>query len=119
MFEKYGGFSTVSRIVMSLYDTLLDDDDIGPFFEDVDLAKLIDHQTKFVASLMDGPASFSDDHLARAHRHLVINDMHFDRLKALVDQTLAEFSLAREDIDIVLNAFEKRRSILVGQQDVD
>ena len=41
LFEKYGGFSTISRVVMSFYDRMLDDDDVGPFFEDVDLPKLI------------------------------------------------------------------------------
>ena len=29
LFDKYGGFSTVSRIVLALYDRLLDDDDVG------------------------------------------------------------------------------------------
>ena len=29
MFEKYGGFSKISRVVLSFYDTLLDSDDIG------------------------------------------------------------------------------------------
>ena len=63
-FERYGGFATVSRIVMSLYDRLLEDDEVGPFFDDVDMPKLIDHQTKFVSSLMGGPASFTDEHIA-------------------------------------------------------
>ena len=29
LFDKYGGFSTVSKIVLTLYDRLLDDDDRG------------------------------------------------------------------------------------------
>ena len=49
LFDKYGGFSTVSKIVLRLYDQILDDDDLGPFFDDVDLPKLVDHQTKFVS----------------------------------------------------------------------
>jgi hemoglobin len=112
-YEKYGGFSTVSRIVMTLYEKLLEDDDVGPFFDDVDMPKLIDHQTKFVSSLMGGPASFSDTHIASAHRHLTINDVHFDRLKALIDETLEEFSIESDDAQIVLDAFEARRDLLV------
>ena len=46
LYEKYGGFSNVSKIVFAFYDTLLDDDDIGPFFDDIDMAKMVDHQTK-------------------------------------------------------------------------
>lgn len=112
-YEKYGGFSTVSRIVMRLYDKLLDDDDVGPFFDDVDMPRLIDHQTKFVSSLMGGPASFTDTHIANAHRNLTIHDAHFDRLKELIQETLDEFSVESDDAAIVLAAFEARRSLLV------
>lgn len=112
-YEKYGGFSTVSRIVMRLYDKLLDDDDVGPFFDDVDMPNLIDHQTKFVSSLMGGPASFSDTHIKNAHRGMVIQDAHFDRLKDLIQETLDEFSVEQVDTDAVLNAFEARRTLLV------
>ncbi|MEM9425143.1 MAG: group 1 truncated hemoglobin [Pseudomonadota bacterium] len=112
LYEKYGGFSTVSRIVMTLYDKLLDDDDVGPFFDDVDMPRLIDHQTKFVSSLMGGPASFSDTHIENAHRHMTINDSHFDKLKELIDETLSEFDVESNDISTVLDAFERRRSLL-------
>lgn len=63
LYEKYGGFSQVSKIVLAFYDTLLDDDDIGPFFDDVDMARMVDHQTKFIASLLGGPAAYTDNQL--------------------------------------------------------
>ncbi|MDJ1017460.1 MAG: group 1 truncated hemoglobin [Paracoccaceae bacterium] len=112
-YEKYGGFSTVSKIVMRLYDKLLDDDDVGPFFDDVDMPRLIDHQTKFVSSLMGGPASFSDTHIANAHRNLTIHNAHFDKLKELIQETLDEFSVEPGDAAAVLGAFEARRGLLV------
>ncbi len=113
LYDKYGGFGTVSKIVMRLYDKLLDDDDVGPFFDDVDMPKLIDHQTKFVASLMGGPASFSDTHIERAHHHITIGARHFDQLKALVTETLEEFGVEDDDIETILGAFEARRDLLV------
>ena len=119
LFDKYGGFSNVSRIVMALYDKLLDDDDVGPFFDDVDLPKLIDHQTKFVSALMGGPASFTDGHIQRAHAHMIVSNEHFDQLKALVRETLEEFELEPPDIDVVLGEFEIRRALLVRPDHVD
>ncbi len=113
LYEKYGGFSTVSKIVMTLYDRLLDDDDVGPFFDDVDMPKLIDHQTKFVSSLMGGPASFTDTHIQNAHKHMTILDAHFDQLKVLIAETLTEFGVEDEDIQTVLAAFEQRRGLLI------
>ena len=119
LFDKYGGFSTVSKIVLALYDRLLDDDDVGPFFDDVDLPKLIDHQTKFVSSLMGGPASFSDDHIERAHRHLIVEHHHFDKLKQIVAGTLADFDVETPDIEIILEAFEQRRPLLIEKPNVN
>lgn len=113
LYEKYGGFSTISKIVMTLYDRLLEDDDVGPFFDDVDMPKLIDHQTKFVASLMGGPASFSDVQLQAAHAHLAIEPTHFDILKDIVAGTLSDFNVDAGDIDTVLGAFEARRGLLL------
>ena len=98
---------------MTLYEKLLDDDDVGPFFDDVDMPKLIDHQTKFVSSLMGGPASFTDTHIQNAHKHMTIYDAHFDRLKDLITETLNEFGVDEEDVDTVLAAFEQRRCLLV------
>ncbi len=119
LFDKYGGFSTVSRIVLSLYDRLLDDDDVGPFFDEVDLPRLIDHQTKFVSSLMGGPASFTDDHIERAHRGMIITDHHFDRLKSIVTETLADFDVTDEDIATIVGAFESRRRLLTEKPNVN
>ena len=58
LYERYGGFSAISRLVMAFYDNLLDSDQIADYFEDVDMRRLIDHQTKFVASLMGDPQAF-------------------------------------------------------------
>lgn len=119
LFEKYGGFSKVSRIVLSFYDTLLDSDDIGPFFDDIDMSKMVDHQTKFIASLLGGPASYTDKQLYQLHRHLDINDAHFDELKVVLQQTLSDHGVQPEDIELILQEFENRRVQVVRQPDVD
>lgn len=113
LFEKYGGFSVVSRIVMDLYDRLLDDDDVGPFFDEVEMSRIIDHQTKFVSSLMGGPASYTDDQIEKMHARLPINNMHFDKLQELLRQTLADHGVAEPDIETILDAFEVRRPLVV------
>jgi len=119
LFDKYGGFSTISKIVLTFYDRMIEDDDVGPFFDDIDLSKLIDHQTKFISSLMGGPATFSDDHIERAHRSMTIENFHFDRLKEIVTETLADFDVAPDDIDVILAGFEDRRVLLVEKPNVN
>jgi len=114
LFEKYGGFAKVSKIVLALYDRLIDDDLVGPFFDHVDMTRIVDHQTKFISSLLGGPASFTDEQIESMHRHLDIDAAHFDRLKEILRETLEDHGMSPEDIDFVAQAFEQRRKLVVG-----
>lgn len=69
-FERYGGFATISKVVMALYDKAPDSDVIGDFFEDIGMPALIDQQTKFVAMAMGGPASYTNEMLRQVHSDL-------------------------------------------------
>lgn len=115
IYEKYGGFKTISRIVMTFYEMALDSDEIGFHFEDIDLPRLIDHQTKFVSSLVGGPASFSDDRIEAVHRHLKISHAHFDEMAALFSEALSMHGMADGDIETALGAIESKRSIIVAR----
>jgi hemoglobin len=114
LFEKYGGFSTVSRIVMQFYDKALDSDILADYFEDIEMERLIDHQTKFVASLMGGPASYTDDMLKQLHAHLDIDDKAFDEMATLFRATLEETGMDPEDVALVAGEIIKRRSVIVA-----
>ena len=114
LFEKYGGFSQISKVVLSFYDRLLDDDDIGPFFDEVDMTKMVDHQTKFIASLLGGPASYTDNQLRQLHARLDIKNSHFDDLKIVLSDTLTDHGIEPQDVETVVAEFEKRRPMIVG-----
>jgi hemoglobin len=113
VYERYGGFAQVSRMVLDFYDRLMDDDDLGPFFDEVDMARIVDHQTKFIAMLLGGPAYYTDDQIARVHSHLVIDDAQFDRLSAMLAETLAEHGLEPADVAHVVAEFDRRRALVV------
>ena len=85
LYDKYGGFAQLNRFVIAFYDALLDSEEIGPYFDEVDLEQLIDHQTKFVSGLLGGPASFTDEHLRRAHARLVEGEerLHLEPRRAV------------------------------------
>ncbi|WP_236638004.1 group I truncated hemoglobin [Mangrovicoccus ximenensis] len=116
LFDRYGGFSTVSKIVLDLYDRLLDDDDVGPFFDEIDMARIVDHQTKFVSSLMGGPASYTDDQIRKMHAHLAIDPEHFERLEEILRATLSDHGVAPEDIEAITGAFAARRPLVVEKE---
>ena len=115
LYAKYGGFGKVNRIVMAFYDRLLDSDEIGPYFDDIDMPRMIDHQTKFIASLLGGPAAFTDEQLGKAHARLDVSHVHFDELKQILHSTLSEHGVTTDDSAIVLSAIEARRAVIVKE----
>ena len=115
MFERYGGFATVHRVVLAFYDKLLDSDIAGPYFDDVDMPALVDHQTKFISQVMGGPAHYSNEVLEQVHRSLGISQEAFDEMVRLLEQTLCEFDMTPQDVRTVMSEMRDRRSYIVTQ----
>lgn len=113
LFESLGGFSSVRKIVLEFYNRVLEEEELYPFFKDINMERQIDHQTKFISMLLGGPASFSDKHLKHVHIKLNIQDSHFDLIKELLEETLEDFELEQNHIDAIVNEFECRRSLIV------
>lgn len=107
MFERYGGFASVSRIVSAFYDRVFESDLLVGYFEGIDMKRLIDHQTKFIAALMGGPASYTNEQLERVHANLGITEEAFMEAVALLKETFEDFELDESDIAAV------QRDILV------
>jgi hemoglobin len=102
IFEKYGGFAKISRIVMSFYDKVLDSPVTSPYFASTDMRRLIDHQTKFIAAVMGGPASYTNDHIERVHARLDITEGAFKEAVDLLTETLEDYNFEDEDTQTVI-----------------
>lgn len=113
LFERYGGFPKVSRIVSTFYDRVVDSPELTGYFEGVDMRRLIDHQTKFIASVMGGPASFSDQHLARVHEHLGITSASFDEAVVILRESLEDHGMEETDIGTVIASVRARKPYIV------
>jgi len=113
LFQKYGGFAAISKIVMAFYDKAIDSDVIGGYFEDVDMRRLVDHQTKFISTIMGGPASFSDDALRQAHSHLAIDPSAFAEMTSLLEATLLESGIEPGDVERIIAEIRAKSSFIV------
>lgn len=113
MFEKYGGFSTVSRIVSAFYDEVMETPEIAAYFESTDMRRLVDHQTKFIASVMGGPASFSNEQLERVHANIGITEAHYVAVVGVLRETLEEFDVEESDIATICNDIMERKRYIV------
>ena len=75
---------------------------------------MIDHQTKFMASLMGGPASYTNDQLERVHERLGITEEAFNEIIILLKETLEDFDFADEDIQDVADAMVSRKKYIIS-----
>ena len=115
IFERSGGFATVNRVVLSFYERVLDSPIMSPYFVNTDMKLLIDHQTKFIAFLMGGPASFTDEHLEQLHKRMNIDRVAFDEMISLLTETLEDFDLSDEDIATVQQVLEQRADLIISR----
>jgi hemoglobin len=113
VFERCGGFASVRKVISAFYDKLLDSELLSGYFADVDVRRLIDHQTKFISSIMGGPASFSDDALRRAHAKLALSHEDLVEMAGLLRETLEDFDFENADIELVCNEVLKRENLIV------
>jgi hemoglobin len=113
IFERYGGFANVSRVVSNFYEKMLDSPLTNHYFTNIDMRSLIDHQTKFIAYLMGGPASYSDDHLERVHARLGISEDAFNEAVLLLKETLEDFGYEDTDIGVVEDRILSKKNFII------
>ena len=113
IFERYGGFAKISRLVMSFYEKITSSPLTSPYFANTNMRKLIDHQTKFMASMMGGPASYTNEHLERVHAHLGITEGAFSEAVDMLKDTLEDHDFEDEDVQAVEDQVKSRKNFIV------
>ena len=98
VFERVGGFAAVRPVVAEFYDRILESPRLSRHFAGVDMRRMVDHQTKFMAQVMGGPATFSMPALTRAHERLAITRDEFQEMLALLREALEDGGLAADDV---------------------
>ena len=117
IFERYGGFASVRKVVSAFYDKLLDSDNLAPYFANTNMRILIDHQTQFRSTVMGGPGTISDDVLRRVHAPLNIRRQHFVEMAELLAETLEDFDFDVPDVRYVEREILRREPLIVTQFD--
>ncbi len=112
--HRYGGAKGVSRLVFRFYDLVLRSERLRPFFDDVDMPRLVEHQAAFVVSVLAGRPDRSDAELAALHAHLDIGEAEFDEMMGLLAAAIAEEGHPPAEADRVLRHFRRMRERLVN-----
>ena len=114
IYERYGGFPTIRKVVSDFYEQALDSPLLAHHFEDVNMARLIDHQTRFISFLVGGPVSqYTDQHLQRVHARFGITLEELDVMVEVLGETLEDHGFSAEDRATVEQELRKRQASIV------
>lgn len=113
LYDRLGERDAIGAVVDRFYERVLADEALAPYFEDVDVDELRDHQTAFLSAVAGGPDEYSGDDMATAHAGLAITDDDFDAVADHLGATLEEFEVAAADRRAVLEAVESYREDVV------
>lgn len=117
LYERLGGHDGISAVVDEFYDTLVADDEIGPLFENADMAELRRTQTDFLCEAAGGPERYDGPPIRDAHAHVPLTTDHVQRAVALLYGALDAFDVPDDDADAVVGAVAAYESDLLAGPD--
>jgi hemoglobin len=109
------GRGRLARIVSSFYSDVLRSRRLAPYFADVSIAELIEHQSRFLAMVMGGPPAQTAVELEVAHQRLGIAADDFDEMLRLLEDTLGRFDVDPEDIAQVIWRYREAQGFIVSR----
>ncbi|MGE9270015.1 MAG: group I truncated hemoglobin [Verrucomicrobiales bacterium] len=91
LFDRVGGAEGVEHLVHAFYERVLEDPELGPFFQEVPLSHLQTMQKEFFSEALGGPLYYSGRSLRQVHAGRGITKAHLRRFtQHLLDTLQAE-----------------------------
>jgi len=102
VYEKIGGQAAVDAAVDIFYRKVLGDDLIADFFDSVDMEAQHAKQKAFLTMAFGGPNDYTGADMREAHKHMKLNEDHFNAVAGHLVATLEELSVPQEHIDEIV-----------------
>ena len=118
LFDRIGGEGAVKATVIKMYDKILDDAELAPFFENTDVDRLRLSQSTFVTYAFGGPSHYTGKSLRNAHKDAVshgLSDRHFDLVATHLKTAMQELNVPSELIDEAMIIVGGTRKDVLGQ----
>ena len=98
LYERLGGEAAVNAAVDIFYRKVLADDRISHFFDTVDMETQAAKQKAFLTMAFGGPNNYTGKDLREGHKHMKLDDTHFDAVVENLAATLTELGVPESDI---------------------
>jgi len=116
LFDRLGGEPTIRAVVDAFYDSVLQDDELRPFFDATNLDWLKRSQVKFFTQALGGPQVYEGRPMRPAHGHLEITQNHFDLVAGHLVSTLTSLEVSEMDIAEIVSAVAPLAEEIVNTQ---
>jgi len=103
LYQRLGGASGLRALVDDLYERILADQALAPFFVGLDVAHLKKQQVDFLGAALGGPKRYRGRSMPDAHAHLGIAQAHFDAVAGHLVAALQSLEAPPEAIDEVVS----------------
>lgn len=113
LYTRIGGREAIQAAVAKMYEKILDDRILQPFFKDVDISTLRRSQTAFIVMAFGGPHNYTGQGLREAHQKYVdqgLSDLHFDAVATHLGAALSELGVEKSLIDEVMHIVGSTRN---------
>lgn len=118
LYEQLGGQPAVDAVVETFYRSVLTDDRISEFFDDVDMEHQIAKQKAFLTMVFGGPVAYSGKDMRAAHDHLVkrgLNEEHFGVVVELLAKALKEHGVSDDHIQKIAGIAGSVKNDVLGK----
>jgi truncated hemoglobin YjbI len=111
LYDRIGGDQAMDIAVDLFHRKLVEDDLVGRFFDDVDMAAQRLKQQSFLAMAFGGPYQCGGVELVSK---MGLEARHFDQLSAILRETLEELKVGVPDIEEVMQVIETTREAILN-----
>lgn len=118
IYEQIGGQAAINVAVDKFYRRVLRDQELAPYFNDIDMDKQRSKQAAFLTMVTGGPNEYTGRDMRTSHAHLVergIGDRHVDLVIKHLGETLAELGVAQELIEQIAAVAESVRNDVLSR----
>jgi len=113
IYDQIGGPAAVHLAVDQLYERLLADPELAPYFAGRDMDRLRRHMRPFIAAALGGAEIYRGRDMGAAHAGLGITDVHFDRTVGHLVAVLEQLSVDPQSIAAIGATLEPLRAAVV------
>ena len=118
IWERYGGYGFVAKAVDDFYARVLLSRDLAPYFVNINMEKLVEHQIETIGAVMGGPYDLDIEVLRWSHARLKIKLAHFREIAAILSLTLEDNGLTDADRDALMAVVASTRDAIVDPADL-